>query len=91
MRESASRRPVPPADTRLPVPTATNRPTGVPHEGTDVGALFAQYASVTPLELDLTAFHAMPLMEAWGWEQLLSQESAALLPAEPLLVEPVAV
>lgn len=64
-----------------------DRPTGVPHEGTDVGALFAQYASVTPLELDLTAFHAMPLMEAWGWEQLLSQESAALLPAP---VEPLA-
>ncbi len=64
-----------------------DRPTGVPHEGTDVGALFAQYASVTPLELDLTAFHAMPLMEAWGWEQLLSQESAALLPVP---VEPLA-
>mgnify|MGYP000928131853 FL=1 len=63
-----------------------DRPTGVPHEGTDVGALFAQYASVTPLELDLTAFHAMPLLEAWGWEQLFSQESAVLLPvpAEPL-------
>lgn len=64
-----------------------DRPTGVPHEGTDVGALFAQYASVTPLELDLTAFHAMPLMEAWGWEQLFSQESAALLPVP---VEPLA-
>lgn len=64
-----------------------DRPTGVPHEGTDVGALFAQYASVTPLELDLTAFHAMPLMEAWGWEQLLSHESAAPL---PIPVEPLA-
>ncbi|MCA9944288.1 MAG: hypothetical protein KC449_12455, partial [Anaerolineales bacterium] len=44
-----------------------DRPTGVPHEGTDVGAIFAGYASVTPLELDLTAFHAMPLLEEWGW------------------------
>jgi 5'-nucleotidase len=68
-----------------------DRPTGVPHEGTDVGALFAQYASVTPLELDLTAFHAMPLLEAWDWGQLLGQDSAVLLPVEPLLVEPVAV
>lgn len=64
-----------------------DRPTGVPHEGTDVGAIFAQYASVTPLELDLTAFHAMPQMEAWGWEQLLNQESAPVL---PIPVQPVA-
>lgn len=69
-----------------------DRPTGVPHEGTDVGALFAQYASVTPLELDLTAFHAMPLMEEWGWEQLFrSEESAKPVPAELPLVEPVTV
>ncbi len=44
-----------------------DRPTGVPHEGTDVGAIFAGYASVTPLELDLTAFQAMPLLETWSW------------------------
>ncbi len=30
-------------------------PTGTPHEGTDIGALAANYASLTPLELDLTA------------------------------------
>ncbi|MCA9900589.1 MAG: 5'/3'-nucleotidase SurE [Anaerolineales bacterium] len=44
-----------------------DRPTGVPHEGTDVGALFEGFASVTPLSLDLTAFHAMPLLEEWLW------------------------
>ncbi|MFZ1398131.1 MAG: 5'/3'-nucleotidase SurE, partial [Candidatus Promineifilaceae bacterium] len=44
-----------------------DRPTGVPHEGTDVGAIFAGFASVTPLALDLTAFHAMPLLEEWLW------------------------
>ncbi len=51
-----------------------DRPTGVPHEGTDVGALFAGYASVTPLELDLTAFHAMPVLEEWPW--LLEDDQA---------------
>ena len=30
-------------------------PTGVPDQGTDVGALSAGYASLTPLKLDLTA------------------------------------
>ncbi|MCA9919855.1 MAG: 5'/3'-nucleotidase SurE, partial [Anaerolineales bacterium] len=44
-----------------------DRPTGVPHAGTDVGALFEGFASVTPLSLDLTAVHAMPLLEDWPW------------------------
>jgi 5'-nucleotidase len=30
-------------------------PTGIPEEGTDVGALAAGYVSLTPLQLDLTA------------------------------------
>lgn len=30
-------------------------PTGLPHNGTDIGALEAGYVSVTPLQLDLTA------------------------------------
>lgn len=34
-------------------------PTGVPEDGTDVGALAAGYASVTPLQLDLTAHSQM--------------------------------
>ena len=32
-----------------------------------MGAIFAGFASVTPLELDLTAFHAMPILEEWRW------------------------
>jgi len=68
-----------------------DRPTGVPHEGTDVGALFASYASVTPLELDLTAFHAMPLLEDWPWSLEDDQLKYALLPHREDLpvVEPV--
>lgn len=44
-----------------------DRPTGVPKEGTDVGALAAGYASVTPLQLDLTAYHALTALADWAW------------------------
>jgi 5'-nucleotidase len=41
-------------------------PTGVPDEGTDFGALEDGYVSITPLQLDLTAYGAMD--EVRGWE-----------------------
>lgn len=44
-----------------------DRPTGVPREGTDVGALAAGYASVTPLKLDLTAHELLESASAWEW------------------------
>ncbi len=44
-----------------------DRPTGVPKEGTDVGALAAGYASVTPLQLDLTAYRALAQLSTWEW------------------------
>jgi len=37
-------------------------PTGSPHEGTDIGALAANFASLTPLDLDLTADDALDLV-----------------------------
>jgi 5'-nucleotidase len=36
-----------------------NPPTGVPEDGTDIGALTEGYISVTPLQLDLTAYRSM--------------------------------
>lgn len=45
-------------------------PTGIPENGTDFGALEKGYVSVTPLQLDLTAYPAMHLMNAWTWEIL---------------------
>ncbi|MCB8935094.1 MAG: hypothetical protein H6663_06485 [Candidatus Promineofilum sp.] len=45
-----------------------DRPTGVPKEGTDVGALAAGYASVTPLWLDLTASPMIETMVGWDWQ-----------------------
>jgi 5'-nucleotidase len=42
-------------------------PTGVPEEGTDIGALHAGYVSVTPVHLDLTAHRAVEGLRAWKW------------------------
>jgi 5'-nucleotidase len=43
-------------------------PTGIPEEGTDYGALKAGYVSITPLQLDLTAWEAMEEMKNWKWK-----------------------
>lgn len=42
-------------------------PTGMPEEGTDVGALAAGYISITPLQLDLTMYSAIPALGDWDW------------------------
>jgi broad specificity polyphosphatase/5'/3'-nucleotidase SurE len=44
-----------------------DHPTGRPKEGTDVGALAAGFASVTPLQLDLTDYKAISTLPAWFW------------------------
>jgi len=44
-------------------------PTGVPEDGTDFGALDQGYASITPLQLDLTAYRAMETLQAWGLDE----------------------
>jgi 5'-nucleotidase len=46
-------------------------PTGIPAEGTDFGALKAGYVSITPLQLDLTAYTALAAMRTWRWEDTL--------------------
>jgi 5'-nucleotidase len=40
-------------------------PTGIPEEGTDFGALAEGLVSITPLHLDLTAYHALQELEGW--------------------------
>jgi 5'-nucleotidase len=42
-------------------------PTGVPDEGTDIGALDQGYVSVSPLHLDLTAIEMIAIMKGWDW------------------------
>jgi 5'-nucleotidase len=44
-------------------------PTGIPQEGTDIGALALGYASITPLKLDYTDTRKMPELVEWGWSQ----------------------
>lgn len=41
-------------------------PTGVPEEGSDVGALADGWVSVTPLHLDLTAYQTIETIAGWG-------------------------
>ncbi len=61
--------------------TIGDLPTGIPEKGTDIGALSEGYVSITPLQLDLTAYQAMPSMNAWTWD-LEGQ-------LDPVQVEPV--
>ena len=42
-------------------------PTGVPEEGSDIGALAGGYVSITPIQLDLTAYQVMEDMRTWPW------------------------
>jgi 5'-nucleotidase len=42
-------------------------PTGVPERGTDIGALADGFISVTPLQLDLTAYHVLTDLNSWSW------------------------
>jgi 5'-nucleotidase len=43
-------------------------PTGVVEDGTDYGAISAGYVSVTPLQLDLTAYPMIDPLRAWNWD-----------------------
>jgi 5'-nucleotidase len=45
-------------------------PTGVPERGTDVGALAEGFVSVTPLQLDLTAYRALTDLNTWQWQDI---------------------
>ena len=52
---------------------AATRPTGIPESGTDFGALAEKYVSICPLQLDLTAYPAMHILNHWP----LCREDAA--------------
>ena len=43
-------------------------PTGVPDDGTDFGAIAQGFVSVTPLQLDLTAYRTAQKLNTWQWE-----------------------
>jgi 5'-nucleotidase len=60
-------------------------PTGVPERGTDVGALSEGFVSVTPLQLDLTAYRALTDLNTWHWDESAS-ETAPLEVSRDMLV-----
>jgi 5'-nucleotidase len=43
-------------------------PTGVPERGTDVGALAEGFASITPLQLDLTSYRTITELNTCQWD-----------------------
>ena len=43
-------------------------PTGVPERGTDVGALAEGFVSISPLQLDLTAYRTLTDLNTWQWD-----------------------
>jgi 5'-nucleotidase len=45
-------------------------PTGVVEAGTDFGALAEGYVSITPVHLDLTAYHVQDALKNWDWPTL---------------------
>jgi 5'-nucleotidase len=42
-------------------------PTSVPERGTDTGTLADGYVSITPIQLDLTAYSLMSDIDTWDW------------------------
>jgi len=61
-------------------------PTGVSESGTDVGALTDGYVSVTPLQLDLTAYRAISDLSTWEWRE--KSHSEMLFSVSTIIAEP---
>jgi 5'-nucleotidase len=61
-------------------------PTGVSESGTDVGALAEGYVSVTPLQLDLTAYRAISDLSTWEWREKSNSEMLFSVPT--IIAEP---
>ena len=59
-------------------------PTGIVESGTDFGALHDGFVSITPLQLDLTAYPALHMLNNWKWH--LEQSAHDALPANPVPV-----
>lgn len=60
-------------------------PTGIPEDGTDVGALAEGFISVTPLQLDLTAYRVLPNLNTWHWNESVTRTMQVEMPQKVLL------
>lgn len=49
-------------------------PTGVPEDGTDFGALENNFVSITPIQLDLTAYQALTTLNKWRWPDFTNKK-----------------
>jgi 5'-nucleotidase len=50
-------------------------PTGIPEDDSDIGALTEGYVSITPLQLDLTAYSVLEGLNKWKFTQPVSMSS----------------
>lgn len=53
-------------------------PSGVPDDGTDIGAIAEGYVSITPLHLDLTDYRRSQALSAWSWGETVAAESEGI-------------
>lgn len=60
-------------------------PTGIPETGSDIGALSSGYVSITPIQLDLTAYGLMAELERWNWQ---THAPSPGLPVQPSFSQP---
>lgn len=59
-------------------------PTGIPQEGTDIGALAEGYVSLTPLQINLAAYQALQRIDGWELGLTLRRNRRfQCTPAEP--------
>lgn len=58
-------------------------PTGLAEQGTDIGALAEGYVSITPLQLDLTAYPALHQLRTWKWQDFEERPEAAAQREQP--------
>jgi 5'-nucleotidase len=63
-------------------------PTGLPEPGTDVGALSEGYVSITPLQLDLTNYPAMRLIETWNLKDNPNDQALQVAVVNQLFTNP---
>lgn len=65
-----------------------DKPTGVPEKGSDVGALADGCVSVTPLQLDLTAYPALAGFHKWDIDLVPPQQDTAVAPPNVMALIP---
>ncbi|MCX7840235.1 MAG: hypothetical protein N2559_12410, partial [Anaerolineae bacterium] len=53
-------------------------PTSIPERGTDAGTLAEGYVSITPIQLDLTAYQLMPEIDTWEWDESTDSDDQTL-------------